>query len=75
MNQWDETKVRQFIYELVCSAEYQMKGTKLGQARKKQVIKNLRAYLPEEAQSIVTEDLLSSMIDSSVELMKQVVKN
>lgn len=68
---FDETKLKTLLYELVCSAEYQITGTKQGAARKAYVIKTLKSILPEELQDLVTDELVSELIDLCCNLMKQ----
>lgn len=69
--EFDEKKLKAFIYELVCSAEYQIKGTKQGQARKAKVIHNLKSFLPQEYQQLITDELISELIDLSCNVMKK----
>ena len=69
--EFDESKLKALIYELVCSAEYQIKGTKQGQVRKAQVIKTLKSLLPKEYQELITDELIGELIDLCCNLMNQ----
>lgn len=68
---FDETQLKALLYELVCSAEYQITGTKQGEVRKAYVVKTLKAILPAELQELITDELVSELIDLCCNLMKQ----
>lgn len=64
-------QVAAMAYRFVCSAENQIKGTKMGQERKAQVLEWLHDCLPFPVTLFITEDDLDRMIESAVAKMKE----
>ena len=64
-------QVAEMAYRFVCSAENQIKGTKMGQERKAQVLEWLHDCLPFPVTLFITEDDLDRMIESAVAKMKE----
>ena len=64
-------QVAAMAYRFVCSAENQIKGTKMGQERKAQVLAWLHDCLPFPVTLFVTEADLDRIIESAVAKMKE----
>lgn len=68
-----QDRVYRMIYQLVCTAEREIVGTKRGQERKAQVIAALHDLLPSWARIFVSEADIDELIELAVTGMKAVL--
>lgn len=66
-----KTVVKNLAYELVCKAEDSIMGQGQGAKKKKQVFEALRAALPDWLKPFITDEVLDSVIEKAVTLMKK----
>ena len=63
--------VKNLAYELVCKAEDSIMGSGQGAKKKAQVFAALRAALPDWLKLFITDEVLDSVIEKAVGLMKK----
>lgn len=66
-----KTAVKDLAYELVCKAEDSIMGSGQGAKKKAQVFAALRAALPDWLKPFITDEVLDSVIEKAVALMKK----
>lgn len=63
--------VKDLAYELVCKAEDSIMGSGQGAKKKAQVFAALRSALPDWLKPFITDEVLDSVIEKAVGLMKK----
>lgn len=63
--------VKQLAYKLVCDAEDSIMGSGQGAKKKAQVFAALRAACPKAIQWAITDEVLDTVIEGAVSLMKK----
>lgn len=63
--------VKDLAYDLVCKAEDSIMGSGQGAKKKAQVFAALRSALPDWLKPIITDEVLDSVIEKAVSMMKK----
>lgn len=66
--------VKQLAYKLVCDAEDSIMGSGQGAKKKAQVFAALRSALPDWLKPIITDEVLDSVIEKAVTMMKKALE-
>lgn len=66
--------VKDLAYDLVCKAEDSIMGSGQGAKKKAQVFATLRSALPDWLKPIITDEVLDSVIEKAVSMMKKALE-
>lgn len=65
---------KDLAYDLVCKAEDSIMGSGQGAKKKAQVFATLRSALPDWLKPIITDEVLDSVIEKAVSMMKKALE-